>query len=135
MGRRFPVLDGSAGPFVALLEEAGICDQRRDRRLLSIRREVTVRDGGKLARIFPAKRLTVECSIDFDHPLIPNTPLSFRILGASLRTGDLQRANLWVLAGCGGSSAGGTGQGWLPGQCDCDRSLPCAQSGGSAVCG
>ncbi len=76
-GPEIPVLDGSAAPFVELLQAVGTEEQRRPKRVLAIRKEVTVRDGDKLARIRPSGRLNITCAVDFDHPLIPNLPYRF----------------------------------------------------------
>ncbi|RYF04232.1 MAG: UDP-3-O-acyl-N-acetylglucosamine deacetylase, partial [Deltaproteobacteria bacterium] len=76
-GAELPIADGSAAPFVALLQAAGIERQRRNKRFLVIKKEVRVSDGDKVARIVPASRLRISCALDFDHPLISATPLHF----------------------------------------------------------
>ncbi len=76
-GPEVPILDGSAAPFVRLVQEVGIEQQRAARRFLMIRKEVVVRQGDKRARLLPASRLSITCSLDFDHPLIPPAPLNF----------------------------------------------------------
>lgn len=76
-GPEIPVLDGSAAPFVESFQRVGFDEQRQPKRVLEIRKEVTVRQGDKLARIRPGGRLNVACSVDFDHPLIPNLPFRF----------------------------------------------------------
>ncbi len=70
-GPEIPIADGSSEPFVALIREAGIHEQRAPRRYLLVRKSVSVIDGDKLARLSPARgRLTVNYTIDFQHPLI-----------------------------------------------------------------
>ena len=71
-GPEVPVMDGSSAPFAAMIRSAGIELQRRHKRFLVIRKPVTVTEGDKIARLSPAKRLTVSCTIDFQHPLISN---------------------------------------------------------------
>jgi len=65
-----PILDGSARPFVELIEKAGIRKQRRPRTYLRIRRELELREGDKFIGIYPAEGYSVEYSINFPHPLI-----------------------------------------------------------------
>ena len=69
-GPEIPILDGSSAPFVALVHEAVIREQRAARRFLLIRRPITVTDGDKMARLSPARRFSVDYTIDFQHPLI-----------------------------------------------------------------
>ncbi len=78
-GPEIPVLDGSSGPFVELIKTAGIETQRQLKRFLVVKKEVRVEEGDKLARIAPGLGLTVECRVDFDHPLIPPTPFRFEL--------------------------------------------------------
>lgn len=76
-GPEVPVLDGSAAPFVGMLREVGLESQRKLKRFIVVKKEVTVTDGDKTASIAPGRGLSVECSVDFDHPLIPPTPFKF----------------------------------------------------------
>jgi UDP-3-O-[3-hydroxymyristoyl] N-acetylglucosamine deacetylase len=75
-GPEIPILDGSAAPFVCLVQEAGLQGQRAGRRWLVVEQTVEVRDGDKLARLEPADAFYVDFTADFDHPLITNQ--SFR---------------------------------------------------------
>jgi UDP-3-O-[3-hydroxymyristoyl] N-acetylglucosamine deacetylase len=63
-----PIMDGSAGPFVFLIQSAGVEEQNRPKRFIRIKRPVEVRDGDKFARFEPYDGFKVEFSIDFDHP-------------------------------------------------------------------
>jgi UDP-3-O-[3-hydroxymyristoyl] N-acetylglucosamine deacetylase len=63
-----PIMDGSAGPFVFLIQSAGVEEQNRPKRFIRITRPVEVRDGDKFARFEPYDGFSVEFSIDFDHP-------------------------------------------------------------------
>ncbi|ESQ14279.1 MAG: UDP-3-O-(3-hydroxymyristoyl) glucosamine N-acyltransferase [Thiohalocapsa sp. PB-PSB1] len=63
-----PIMDGSAGPFVFLIQSAGIEEQNRPKRFIRIKRPVTVEDGDKFARFEPFEGFKVSFSIDFDHP-------------------------------------------------------------------
>lgn len=74
-GPEIPILDGSAAPFVALVQEAGVRQQKVGRRVLMLEKSVEVRDGDKLARLEPSDALVVDFRADFNHPLITNQPL------------------------------------------------------------
>ena len=65
-----PILDGSALPFVDLMQKAGIRKQRRPRRYMKILREVEMREGNKFISVYPADNYSVSYSINFPHPLI-----------------------------------------------------------------
>ncbi|MDZ4812554.1 MAG: UDP-3-O-acyl-N-acetylglucosamine deacetylase [Pseudomonadota bacterium] len=63
-----PIMDGSAGPFVFLLQSAGIEEQNVAKRFIRIKKSVTVRDGEKWARFDPFDGFKVGFAIDFSHP-------------------------------------------------------------------
>lgn len=63
-----PIMDGSAGPFVFLLQSAGIEEQNAHKRFIRIRKDIVVRDGDKWARFEPFDGFKVGFSIEFDHP-------------------------------------------------------------------
>jgi UDP-3-O-[3-hydroxymyristoyl] N-acetylglucosamine deacetylase len=65
-----PILDGSALPFVELIQKAGIRRQRRPRKYLKMIREVEMREGNKFISVYPAGSYSVSYSINFPHPLI-----------------------------------------------------------------
>jgi UDP-3-O-[3-hydroxymyristoyl] N-acetylglucosamine deacetylase len=64
-----PIMDGSAGPFVFLLQSAGIEEQTLPKRFVRIRKPVEVRDGDKWARFDPFNGFKVNFEIEFDHPI------------------------------------------------------------------
>lgn len=64
-----PIMDGSAGPFVFLLQSAGIAEQESAKRFIRIKREVTVEEGDKKATFLPFEGFKVSFGIDFDHPV------------------------------------------------------------------
>src|SRR5690606_13797557 len=64
-----PIMDGSAGPFVFLLQSAGIEEQSSAKRFIRIKRTITVKDGDKWARFEPFDGFKVGFSIDFQHPM------------------------------------------------------------------
>lgn len=63
-----PIMDGSAGPFVFLIQAAGIVEQEAPKRFARIKRRVEVRDGDKIAAFDPYDGFKVSFTIDFDHP-------------------------------------------------------------------
>lgn len=67
-----PIMDGSASPFVFLLQAAGIEEQRAPKRFLRIRDTVEVRDGDKWARFTPHDGFKLRFTVQFDHPAIPD---------------------------------------------------------------
>ena len=64
-----PIMDGSAGPFVFLLQSAGIEEQTLPKRFVRIRKSIEVRDGDKWARFDPFNGFKVNFEIEFDHPI------------------------------------------------------------------
>ncbi|HTW57721.1 MAG TPA: UDP-3-O-acyl-N-acetylglucosamine deacetylase [Terriglobales bacterium] len=65
-----PILDGSAKPFVDMIQKAGVRKQRRARKYLKIRRELELREGNKFIAVYPSDSYSVSYSINFPHPLI-----------------------------------------------------------------
>ena len=69
-GPEVPIMDGSAAPFVFLLQAAGIEEQAAPKRFMRIRRRVEIVDGDKWARLEPWDGLKFSFSIVFNHPVI-----------------------------------------------------------------
>lgn len=68
-GPELPIMDGSAAPFVFLLQSAGIVEQPSAKRYLRIKAPVEVRDGDKWARFEPHPGFVLDFTIDFPHPV------------------------------------------------------------------
>ncbi|RZA16558.1 MAG: UDP-3-O-acyl-N-acetylglucosamine deacetylase [Lysobacteraceae bacterium] len=68
-----PIMDGSAGPFVFLLQSAGIAEQNAPKRFIRIRKPVEARDGDKVARFLPHDGFRLDFTVKFDHPAIPDS--------------------------------------------------------------
>lgn len=64
-----PIMDGSAGPFVFLIQSAGVDEQDAPKQFIRIRRSVQVEDGDKWARFEPFDGFKVGFGIEFDHPV------------------------------------------------------------------
>lgn len=63
-----PIMDGSAGPFVFLIQSAGIEEQNAPKRFIRIKKQVKVEDGDKWVNFEPFDGFKVAFTIDFDHP-------------------------------------------------------------------
>ncbi|WP_026309363.1 UDP-3-O-acyl-N-acetylglucosamine deacetylase [Kangiella aquimarina] len=64
-----PIMDGSASPFVFLLQSAGITEQNAPKKFIKIKKRVEVEDEGKTAVFEPFDGFKVAFTIDFDHPV------------------------------------------------------------------
>ena len=64
-----PIMDGSAGPFIFLLQSAGIEEQGAAKRLIRIRKTVRVEEGDKWAEFAPFNGFKVDFKISFNHPV------------------------------------------------------------------
>lgn len=65
-----PIMDGSAGPFVFLVQSAGIQEQNAAKKFIRIKEKVEIRHGDKVASVAPFNGFRVTLTIDFDHPVI-----------------------------------------------------------------
>src|SRR5436305_10165226 len=64
-----PIMDGSAGPFVFLLQSAGIEEQRLPKRFIRVKKRLRVEDGDKWAQFDPFDGFKVNFEIEFNHPI------------------------------------------------------------------
>ena len=74
-----PIMDGSAGPFVFLIQSAGIEEQNAPKRFIRIKKPVQVTDGDKVARFVPFDGFKVGFTIEFDHPAFKSDTLHSEI--------------------------------------------------------
>jgi UDP-3-O-[3-hydroxymyristoyl] N-acetylglucosamine deacetylase len=93
-----PILDGSAEPFMQMLERSGVRKLRRKRRFLKVLKPVEVIEGDRRIGIYPADEFRVICYVDFPHPLVGQQqveavvgPDSFRQLLSRARTFCFER--------------------------------------------
>ena len=93
-----PILDGSAEPFMQMLEQAGVRRLRKRRRYLKVLKPFEVVDNGRRIGIYPADEFRVKCFVDFPHPLVGQQQIemvvgqeSFRQLLARARTFCFER--------------------------------------------
>ncbi len=65
-----PIMDGSANPFVYLLLEAGVVEQKQAKKFIRIKKPVRVEDGDKWAEFRPHHGFRIDFEISFNHPVI-----------------------------------------------------------------
>lgn len=68
-----PIMDGSAGPFVFLIQSAGIEEQEKAKKFIRVKKTVEVKDGDKIARFEPYDGFQLRFEIDFDHPVFTDS--------------------------------------------------------------
>ncbi len=78
-----PILDGSAKPFIEMIQNAGVRRQRKARTYLRIVREIEWREGDKFIAVYPADTYQVSYSINFPHPLIGKQTFGVRLTNGS----------------------------------------------------
>lgn len=69
-GPEVPIMDGSAAPFISIIEDAGLRNLPQSRKFLAIRKPITVIDGEKRVSIIPSRFFRVTFDIAFEHPCI-----------------------------------------------------------------
>ncbi len=65
-----PVMDGSSASFCMLLDEAGTLTLEASKRIMRIKKEITVKEGDKYVKLSPSQELTYDFTIKFQHPVI-----------------------------------------------------------------
>jgi UDP-3-O-[3-hydroxymyristoyl] N-acetylglucosamine deacetylase len=96
-GPELPIMDGSAEPFVFLIECAGVVEQHRLRSRIEVLKTVGVSAHGKYARLEPADGFEVACEIQFDHPLIDSQAMRRRFSADEFKT-EIARARTFGFA-------------------------------------
>jgi UDP-3-O-[3-hydroxymyristoyl] N-acetylglucosamine deacetylase len=74
-----PIMDGSAGPYVFLIQSAGIEEQNAAKRFIRIKKPIRVEDGDKWARFEPFDGFKVGFTIDFNHPIFTRSTSSAEV--------------------------------------------------------
>src|SRR5512143_2879372 len=74
-----PIMDGSAGTFIFLLQSAGIVEQSAAKKFIRVKKTVEVRDGDKWVRFDPYNGYKLNFTINFSHPVIANTKQSVTV--------------------------------------------------------
>jgi UDP-3-O-[3-hydroxymyristoyl] N-acetylglucosamine deacetylase len=74
-----PIMDGSSGPFVFLLQQAGIVEQAAAKKFIRIKKTVEVHDGDKWVRFDPYFGFKIDFTIDFAHPVFEHTGKNVKV--------------------------------------------------------
>ena len=90
-GEEVPVMDGSAAPFVFLIECAGIVEQCAARRTIEVLKPIRLGDENRWISVTPAETFFLRCDIDFGHPALGHQSFSFDPQRTSFRS-ELARA-------------------------------------------
>ena len=90
-GEEVPAMDGSAAPFVFLIECAGIVEQCAPRRTIEVLKPIRLGDESRYISITPADTFSIRCEIDFDHPALGYQSVVFDPLRSSFRA-EIARA-------------------------------------------
>lgn len=78
-GPEVPAMDGSAAPFVFLIDCAGLIEQAAPRRYIEVLKPVTVHAGAASASLMPGRGFSLGFAIDFDNPLVATQDFDFRL--------------------------------------------------------
>lgn len=80
-----PIMDGSAAPFVFLIQSAGIREQNAPKKYIRILKPIRIEDNGKYVQFTPYNGYKISFTIDFDHPVFNDRPqtVSFDFSGIS----------------------------------------------------
>ncbi|MFC4159949.1 UDP-3-O-acyl-N-acetylglucosamine deacetylase [Chitinimonas lacunae] len=74
-----PIMDGSAAPFIYLVQQAGVVEQKALKRFVRVRKTVTVEDGDKWVRLTPHEGYKVRLTIEFNHPAFKKSAQSVEL--------------------------------------------------------
>ena len=96
-GPELPIMDGSAQPFVFLIECAGTVEQERPRRWIEVLKPVSLEAHGKYARLEPADGLILDCAVHFEHPLIDSQAMCIAFDPEAFKT-EIARARTFAFA-------------------------------------
>ena len=78
-GPEVPIMDGSAAPFVLLIQQAGIEEQGAPKRFLRVKKRIEAKDGDKWAVLEPYEGFKLSFSIVYDHPVIEKSNTSLTV--------------------------------------------------------
>jgi UDP-3-O-[3-hydroxymyristoyl] N-acetylglucosamine deacetylase len=74
-----PIMDGSSGPFIFLLQQAGITEQNAAKKFIKIKKLVEIQDGDKWVKFEPYHGFKMDFTIDFAHPVFENSGSNVKI--------------------------------------------------------
>ena len=84
-GPEVPVMDGSAQPFVFLIECAGLAEQNAYRRIIEVLKPVRVEVDNKMAELVPSKTFSVSFEIEFDDEIVANQAISVNMINGNYK--------------------------------------------------
>lgn len=84
-GAEVPVMDGSAMPFIKVIEEAGLKTQGAPRRVIKVLKEVSVELNGKRASLSPSDASIFGGEVDFDHPSIGRQHFETQLINGNFK--------------------------------------------------
>ena len=88
-----PIMDGSAGTFIFLLQSAGIVEQSAAKKFIRVKKAVEVKQGDKWVRFDPYNGYKLTFTINFSHPVFANTKQHVVVdLGEHSYVRDISRA-------------------------------------------
>ena len=90
-GPEVPIMDGSAAPFVFLVECAGVVAQDAPRRVIRVAKPVSIEDGDRVATLAPANGFSLSFEIDFDNPTVSRQSFSLGLVNGAFKK-ELSRA-------------------------------------------
>lgn len=96
-GPEMPIMDGSAAPFVFLIECAGVVAQNKSRRVIEVLKRVAVSDNGREASLSPGDGFSVGFEIDFNSSAIGKQDKSVRLVNGTFK-GEISRARTFGFA-------------------------------------
>jgi UDP-3-O-[3-hydroxymyristoyl] N-acetylglucosamine deacetylase len=76
-GVEVPIMDGSSKPFIDLIEYSGTVTQSAPKKYITLRRAISITYGDSTIELLPASDFSIECTIDFTHPMIGKQKLVF----------------------------------------------------------
>jgi UDP-3-O-[3-hydroxymyristoyl] N-acetylglucosamine deacetylase len=91
-----PVMDGSAAPFVFLIECAGLVTQAAPRQAIKVLKPVVIEDGDRRVAVRPAVEFSLDCRIDYAHPMLGEQRVHFRPNPGTFKA-ELSRARTFCL--------------------------------------
>ena len=94
-----PIMDGSAAPFIYLIQEAGVKQLPTPRKYLKIVRPIAISRGDKRIALYPSDHFKVTYSISYDHPLLRHQSRTLRITEDIVRRGARAGAHVHVPEG------------------------------------
>ena len=80
-----PILDGSAEPFMQMIDQAGIRKLRRKRKYLKVTKPVEVLEDGRRIAIYPSDNFHVRCYVDFPHPQVGQQEVEMTVNAETFR--------------------------------------------------